>query len=354
MSLDPEAPEAAPASQPGPHADAQAQAQQQAREAWAAFRAGQIRRATELTMQLVRSGARPAVRPPLREIMLLEATAACLRRDRARAADLLYKLLASHPQDFLARQTFVAALLDEVRDRTAGPGAGGAPQARLGRVVYGLGTGRSGSTSLTFLFKAQPGTAFSHEHPPLLPWSGGAAEYDFHLTRMRLLSRLYDHVVDVSHWWLPRVEDIIARNARARFVVIRRDRDETVQSFLSIKGEGRPGSFNHWMRHDGSHYRRSGWDACYPKYPAQDLREALGLYWDDYYDRAARLADKYPEHVRVFPIAALQKPLGQAEILSFCGYEQPILVDDAHKNKAGVADGLSLWHNPFAPLAQPA
>ena len=40
-----------------------------------------------------------------------------------------------------------------------------------GKLVIGIGTGRSGSTSLTKLLQLQPNAFVSHERPPRLSWA---------------------------------------------------------------------------------------------------------------------------------------------------------------------------------------
>ena len=137
-----------------------------------------------------------------------------------------------------------------------------------GRLILGMGTGRSGSTSLTWLLQAQIGTYCSHEHPPILPWAAEVEPVLFHLRRFELMLQLFDWVADVSHWWLPLIPRIVESSPGVRIVVLKRDKAETVDSFLRMKGGDRRGAINHWTSHDGTIWARNAWDPCYPKFLA--------------------------------------------------------------------------------------
>lgn len=312
---------------------------------WQAFRTGRLDEAETLARGLVQRRLAPVQKLPLAQAMLLKAMGAALLGERAAAADTLYHLMVMQPGQYLARHIYLSLLRDEIaqRSRTL-------PLVLRGRRVFGLGTGRSGSTSLAHLFAAQTDTYYSHEHAPILPWRNGGERLAFHLERMQLLRLLYGTVVDVSHWWLPYTEAIIAADPQARFVVLQRDRAQTVNSFVKIKGGagGRP--IHHWVEHDGQRFRRNSWDECYPKYPASEaatLEAGVGCYWDDYYRTAHALQERHPQQVRVYDIGVLDAPAGQEELLRFCGYEQPQAGGDLHKNKDWVQDSKLFWMNPF-------
>jgi hypothetical protein len=278
--------------------------------------------------------------------MLLKATGAALRGERSLAADILYKLMAMQPKHFLARQTYLSLLRDEIAERSRTT-----TLQRTGRQIFGLGTGRSGSTSLAHLFACQADTCYSHEHTPVLPWRNGGERLRFHLERTHMLCRLYGYVADVSHWWLPYAETIMANDPQARFVVLRREREATVESFSKIKGGKNSRPINHWIEHDGRQFSHNIWDECYPKYPAGEaktLEDGLGLYWDDYYATAQALQQRYPEQLRIYDIDVLKDSVGQEELLRFCGYQQPRVIEDLHKNKGQCQDGALFWMNPFA------
>ena len=169
--------------------------------------------------------------------------------------------------------------------------------------IFGLGTGRSGSTSLTSALSSIPNSYFSHEHPSIIPWTNGEAIVDWHLLRPRALSNHYSVVGDVSHWWLPWVEHIYKSHPNALFIIMRRSLQDTVASFLKIKGGGGRGSINHWVEHDGQYFRKNIWDRCYPKYAtASSLAEALKKYWHNYYLEASRLHKLLPDNTIIIDL----------------------------------------------------
>ena len=96
--------------------------------------------------------------------------------------------------------------------------------SRQPRLIFGLGTGRSGSTTLTHILKSIPNSYVSHEHPFLVPWRNGEEIINWHLARMDALGSHYKVVGDVAHWWLPYVEHILKLRPDAKFLAVKRDR----------------------------------------------------------------------------------------------------------------------------------
>ena len=211
------------------------------------------------------------------------------------------------------------------------------------KYIFGLGTGRNGSTSLYHLFKEQPNTFSSHEYPPIIPWEGDAQCLDFHLRRTALLSKAFQYQVDVSHWWLPHVETIMKHNPDSIFICLRRNKKDTINSFLKIKGYGKTGAINHWMRHDGRKWQFNFWDRAYPKYNVQSMPEALEQYWNQYYQTCEQLEKKYPIQIKLFETENLSEKEEQIRILEFCGYKDPITSNEIKKNVSSVADGIVGW-----------
>jgi len=212
-----------------------------------------------------------------------------------------------------------------------------------GRLILGMGTGRSGSTSLTLLFKNQENTFSAHETPPQLPWNCEKERIDFHKKRINLLAHEHSFVADTSHWWLPYFEELVKEYPDLKAVVLKRDKPAVIKSFLKIKGNGVKGSINHWINHDGSYYAKNMWDECYPKYDVKTTRDALGKYWDEYYETAEKLAKRFPENIQIFSIEDLNDEKGQVAILKFCGFKNPITSQDLHLNKGTVSDGEHLF-----------
>ena len=210
-------------------------------------------------------------------------------------------------------------------------------------LIFGLGTGRSGSTSLYDLFKIQNNTFSSHEHPPLVSWKSGFDNVKFHIERSKILQKSFANVVDVSHWWLPYVEDILNVYPNAKFVCMKREKNDTVNSFLNVKKCNEKNGVNHWMEHDGKFWHPTPWDMTYPTYNVKTVSEAIENYWDDYYQTCESFKEKFPNQFRIFEISNLSTIEGQLEILNFCDFSEPILEKEIKKNVGSAIDGFIGW-----------
>jgi hypothetical protein len=162
-------------------------------------------------------------------------------------------------------------------------------------------------------------------------------------------------VGDIAYYYLNYVDDLLKVVPDCIFVCIKRDRAQTVSSWLKKSSIQRWPSlwladrlkslltrtpfyteYNYWMEHDGSRWMRDPvWDSCFPKFKAQSKEEAIGLYWDYYYLEAERLQDLFPENFRIFPVEDLGSPEGQKRILSFIGLPEGsmVLSEDLHLHR---------------------
>lgn len=302
--------------------------------AWTLFRQGDLRGAERHAAEAIRR--RPALgrESPLPEIWSLHAFYLARAGRAAEARELFGRVLENRPDDMYAQEGYLLALREQFSPLDGG---------RRGRLLLGLGTGRSGSTSLTHLWEAQSGCYSSHEHPPRLAWDGSESRQDFHLRRFDLLLDRFDHVADVAHWWLPRMGVLLKRFPDARVVVLRRERAATVASFLKVKGAAQLGGINHWMPHDGTYWTRNAWDECYPDYEAESAEEAIGLYWDAYYAAVEAMRRDYPDAVMVLPTERIGDEDAQASLLRFCGFSVPRLMGDLRLNRGGAEDGRFMY-----------
>lgn len=253
------------------------------------------------------------------------------------------------------------------------PGKHGNPNGRSPRtlwadkqmVVIGLGSGRSGTASLSKLINEQPNSICFHELNPACVCyegtpqpilntvrefrdivNGGDPRYltvdmsrSVSSARYDTLKKMpkVDLIGDIAHYYLRYVDEIAAIDPQVRFICLQRDRAQTIDSWQRrmaiqrwpakkisdrlaswITGEPYHTSRNPWIEHDGSRWATDPvWDKCYPKYPARDLPEAIGMYWDDYYARAEVLADRYPDTFVIIPTEELNTPQTQQRVLDF-------------------------------------
>ncbi len=183
---------------------------------------------------------------------------------------------------------------------------------RIVQVVFGLGSGRCGTQSLAAWLNTQEGAIVTHEsRGPAITWNSAEGMID------QVLHEFYSSpqarlIGDVASYYLPYVEHILAAQPTARFICLKRDRGETIASFLTKTLHK-----NHWIEHDGARWKHTPWDRCFPKYAESDKAAAIGRYWDDYYRQAATLEARHPSAFRVFLTAALNEAKGQHAILDF-------------------------------------
>jgi hypothetical protein len=252
-------------------------------------------------------------------------------------------------------------------------------------IVLGLGSGRTGTASLSYLIGSQKDAVCFHELNPTgvvyegnpQPILNGIREFQAILDggdRRRLALdysrpasvKKYQElqtmgavgiIGDIAYYYLRYVEDILAISKDVRFVCIKRDRAKTVASWMKKSAIDRWPSLwladrlksmltrtpfheskNFWQEHDGSVYQPDPvWDKTFPKFEAASKKEAIEKYWDYYYAEAERLAGKHPAYFRIFPVEAMGNPEGQTDILRFIGLKdgEMTLRDSFHMHKSG-------------------
>lgn len=253
-----------------------------------------------------------------------------------------------------------------------------------GHIVVGLGSGRSGTASLASLIDRQPGGLCFHEmNPACAVFSGNPQAQLNTVTELQAIlgggnrARLaidYSRPAsvasyaklqsmqqpkllgDIGFYYLNYVEDILSLVPECKFVCIRRDREQTVRSWLrksevkrwrSLQLADRLKSlitrtpfqtdYNYWQEHDGSVWMSDPvWDSCFPKFEAASREEAIGKYWDFYYREAARLAQAHAGSFAIFDISDLSSIEGQQRILGFIGLAAKRMVcgEEVHLHKS--------------------
>ena len=246
-------------------------------------------------------------------------------------------------------------------------------------IVIGLGTGRSGTASLAKLLNAQHDSLCFHEMNPscvrffgtprpilntidefqTIIDGGDPSMLTVDLAR-GVAARAYDHLRtmkrvrmlgDIAFYYLSYVERIAEHNCNVRFLCLRRDIDETVQSWMNkssierwrskriadrlaswITREPFHESRNFWMNHDGTQWALDPvWDKCFPKFEAPSKHEAIRKYCEYYYEEAERLAPKLRDCFRFVDTDRMNQPDYQTEVLDFIGIARGAQVlTDAH------------------------
>jgi hypothetical protein len=269
-------------------------------------------------------------------------------------------------------------------------------------IVIGLGTGRSGTASLAQLLNAQRNSFCFHEMNPAAvrfsdtprPFLNSIDEFQTILDggdpRMLTVdlsrpvaARAYEQLCrvrqlrligDIAFYYLNYVELIAARNHNVRFICLRRDREQTIRSWLrKTEIDNWPSkrianrlssvltrtpyvtSYNYWMEHDGSRWRLSPvWDKCFPKFDATTKRDAVAQYWDFYYEKAEVFARKFDGIFKIFDIEDINHYTIQTELLEYCGIplsEQVRAEAHVHRSADKLRPSMILARKPFAMLS---
>ncbi|HQU43073.1 MAG TPA: hypothetical protein PK867_09680, partial [Pirellulales bacterium] len=144
-----------------------------------------------------------------------------------------------------------------------------------------IGSGRCGTLSLKEVLSQQPDTHATHEDPPLLPWrrENGRPIMEQRFVRWR---RRWTHpvVADVASFYLPYLEEAIAREPDIRIVCLKRPREEVVESFGKWLAATNPLQINHWAERPAPGWHHDPvWTPIFPKYEIEDREQGIRRYW---------------------------------------------------------------------------
>jgi hypothetical protein len=201
------------------------------------------------------------------------------------------------------------------------------PLRTPGRIVLGIGSGRTGSTSLAAMLATIGGSCCTHENPPLISWKPEPEEIEFHMRRFRELARYHPMVADVSHWWLNLIDLFFAAFPEGRVIGAFRAVEGCAGSFMRIKGSGR-GSYNHWAPYDNGIWAAARWDPAYPTYPTPKhaaldpdgaKRELIARYVQEYNDAMHATAQRFPARMMLMHTENLDDEAVQNAIFDFIG-----------------------------------
>jgi len=219
------------------------------------------------------------------------------------------------------------------------------------QIVFGVGTGRCGTVSLYKLLKVQPFSIVTHEDRTLQPpprWvdpSQVAAIQSLVKSRVaayRSMRGQYGNMLvgDVWSAHLPYIEAYINEDPSIKVIVLERDREGVVQSFM--KKTSVDVLRNHWMPwEEGVGWEKDDmWDPFFPKFPNTDgnmtREKAIGLYWDLYHKETERLVKLYPMNVikyQTHQVLANNATGVRSEMLRFAGIYHPKLGHSWHSNR---------------------
>ena len=176
----------------------------------------------------------------------------------------------------------------------------------MSRFVIGMGTGRCGSTSLSYLLSGCRGVLVTHEEIPGPRWPPKPKHVGKAL-RFLLEGRFEDvpgvrapHTTgDVALYWGPYVEPMIKYIPEIKVIGLVREKSECVDSL-------------HETFQSDSYITQPAVQA-YPTVEGEG-REAWANYWDLYYDLIRDLEQKYPDNVTSIRTEEMSTKEGQEKV----------------------------------------
>lgn len=186
----------------------------------------------------------------------------------------------------------------------------------MSRLIIGLGSGRCGTASLANLLNKQVDADVTHEGCPL-PWDFDSEIWEF--MSNRLLSRKADIIGDVGYYWINHVEYLLDIMPDTKFICLKRDRQETMDSYM--------------MKSSGLNvHPTDDWFRMFPRYNVPP-KDAVGLMWDDYYKIAERSQKKYPDAFLIMDMdVVLNTRNGMRRMFKFLDITNPIMETNIQLN----------------------
>lgn len=203
-------------------------------------------------------------------------------------------------------------------------------------VVFGMGTGRCGTTSLSKLLNSQKNSFVGHELFPILPWDPNKNVFEFKFHQLNHQSHAYDIVGDVGMYYLPYVTSLIhsfKNSHNIKCIIMERNIDEVVKSYVEkFKIQGN----NPLQNHDGSRWKLvPDWDKAFPKYSTDlSLEDAISSYCNDYHKLSKILENTHSENVKIFNINSLNNKKEVYNLLDFVGIKDKNIITNIKENSS--------------------
>jgi hypothetical protein len=192
------------------------------------------------------------------------------------------------------------------------------------QLIISIGTGRSGSVSLSQFLSHQKRMRVLHEGKvkekkirTLIKWENDTDQLFSWINDLSTFNSDEYFYGDTGMYYLPYIKLIIQKYPNVKVIGLVRDKKSVVNSYLN-KTEGR----NHWYNHNGVEWKKDKkWDPCYPKYNEINKKKALELYWEEYNTTTKNLQLEFPKQIKMWSIGEFNTESGKNEILDFIGYK---------------------------------
>ncbi len=199
----------------------------------------------------------------------------------------------------------------------------------MARLVLGMGTGRCGTMSLARLLGLQHDTESTHEFPPTPTWS---TNHDEAMSRVAgIAARLSLVAADVAWHYLCHLLVILDNYPDTKFICLERDRTGyLISAYRKILANVNP-----FQDHDGRDWISFPEFECgVPKFNRCSRDKTLQRYYDFYILKSYRLAERFSDNVRIWPMDVLNNTVLQAEMLTWAGFDKPVIELNIKENVA--------------------
>lgn len=188
------------------------------------------------------------------------------------------------------------------------------------RNIFGIGSGRCGTMSISKLLSKCPKVKVKHELMPRLPWKKDLQKLSDKIRRVKKIDAPIRG--DIAYYNLNYVKELLELK-NTKIVAIKRNKKETVKSYMR-KTSNR--NRNHWSPKG---IEDSIWDKTYPTFNKdKDKEKAIEKYWDIYYRKVDQLLQKYPKKLSLFNMkSTLNTESGQDRLFNF------LQIDNNHKHE---------------------
>ena len=200
------------------------------------------------------------------------------------------------------------------------------------RIILGCGTGRCGTFTLARLLR-RSGAAMTHE---MNTKQNLRLPFDIDKEKFTKVCKHFESVKqravgDSDLVYFRYLELFIEKYPDIKIVCLKRNKEDTIKSFVK-----KCGGKNWWSKHG---YKKWINDVInfirFPKYETENLEEAIGLYWEYYYQEINRIRKKHPKNILMIETEKLSYREKQIEIYDFCGISRIDRVfDKTHYNSS--------------------
>lgn len=196
------------------------------------------------------------------------------------------------------------------------------------QIILGMGAGQCGLNLLSEILQKQPDCKMTYEQWPVLPWKRRSNLPGIRERIARWQETCTESIVgDVAAFYLPYVEEAIEYDSTIRMICLKRPRSEMVAALARFVDTTCKVPTNHWSEiPPKGWYHDPLWTQTFPQYATSDRDEAIGLYWDEYYQRANNLAERYPSHFLLMDTDELTEMAGVRKLLEFVGIPRDVQV----------------------------